>query len=66
MGNALPRRNQIKRARHWQTMARQMVMELRNHYRLQAFVFNHGAEEKRKEDARVKAIIEKQRGYTRQ
>lgn len=44
-------------------MARQMVMELRNHYRLQAFVFNHGAEEKRKEDARVKAIIEKQRQF---
>lgn len=44
-------------------MARQMVMELRNNYRLPAYVFNRGAEDRRKEDARVKAIIEKQRQF---
>lgn len=44
-------------------MARQMVMELRNNYQMPAFVFNHGTDEKQKEDARVKAIIEKQRQF---
>ena len=44
-------------------MARQMVMELRNHCRLPAYVFNRGAEERRKEDARVKAIVDQQRQF---
>jgi len=38
-----------------------MVFELRSRYKLPAYVFNFGAEEKRQELERVKAIIEKQR-----
>jgi hypothetical protein len=54
---------------HWYTgpeapqMARAMVMELRQAYKLPAYVFNHGAEERRKEDERVRAIVEKQRQF---
>ncbi len=44
-------------------MARQMVMELREAYKLSAHTFNFGAEEKRKEIERVKGIIEKQKEY---
>jgi hypothetical protein len=44
-------------------MARQMVMELRATYKLPAYTFSYGAEEKRKEYERKKAIIEKQREY---
>lgn len=57
---------------HWYSgpeapaMARQMVMELRDHYRLPAYVFNHGAEERRKEDERARAIVEQQREFFRQ
>lgn len=46
--------------------ARQMVMELRNHYRLPAYVFNRGAEERRKEDERIRAIKEKQLAFFKQ
>ena len=43
-------------------MARQMVIELRQEpYRLPAYVYNFGAEERRKEYERVKALIEQQR-----
>jgi hypothetical protein len=56
---------------HWYSgpdahqMARKMVMELRSNpaYQLQAFVFNRGAEERRKEYERVKALVEKQREF---
>jgi hypothetical protein len=47
-------------------MARQMVLELRNHYKLPAFVFNRGAEERRKEQERVRAVVEKQREFLKQ
>lgn len=47
-------------------MARQMVMELRNQYRLPAYVFNRGAEERRKEEERVRGIIEKQKEFFQQ
>jgi hypothetical protein len=42
-------------------MARDMVMELRNTYKLPAYVFNHGAVERRKEYDRVKALIQQRR-----
>jgi hypothetical protein len=44
-------------------MARQLAMELRNSYKTGSYVFNHGAEERRKEYQRVKAIVDKQREY---
>jgi hypothetical protein len=45
-------------------MARKMVMELRNTYKLPAFVFNRGAEERRKEfEHRHKLIEEKRELY---
>ncbi len=39
-------------------MARQMVTELRTNYKLPAYTFNYGAEERRKEYERVKAQVE--------
>lgn len=42
-------------------LARQFVIELRNTYKLPAYVFNRGAEERQKEYERVKAQIEKRR-----
>ena len=47
-------------------MARDLAMELRNTYKIPAYVFNYGAEEKRKELQRVTAIIEKQKEMLRQ
>lgn len=47
-------------------MARQMVMELRHQYHLPAYVFNRGAEERRKEEERVRGIIEKQKEFFQQ
>ena len=44
-------------------MARQMVQYLRTSYKLPAYTFNYGAEEKRKELERVKKVIEDQRAY---
>ena len=46
-------------------MARKMVMELRDNpkYHLPAYVFNRGAEERRKEYERVKKIIEDRRQF---
>jgi hypothetical protein len=44
-------------------MARQMVIELRSAYQMPAFVFNHGAEKRKKEYERVKTIIEQQRKF---
>lgn len=44
-------------------MARQMVQELRATYKLHAYTFNYGAEEKRKEYERVKKVIEDQRAF---
>jgi hypothetical protein len=44
-------------------MARQMVIELRNTYKLPAYTFNYGAEERRKEYERKKAIVDKQMEY---
>ncbi len=41
--------------------AREMATILRRDYKLHAYVFTHGAEEKRKEYERLKAQIEKQR-----
>jgi hypothetical protein len=41
--------------------ARKMVCQLRTIYKLPAYVFNYGAEEKRKELQRVTALIEKQK-----
>jgi hypothetical protein len=46
--------------------ARQMVNVLRAHYKLPAFVFNFGAEEKRKELARVTKLIEEQKAKLRE
>jgi hypothetical protein len=54
---------------HWYSgkdahrMARSMVMELRDNYKLQAFVFNKGADERRKEYERIKELVEKQREF---
>lgn len=47
-------------------MAREMVMELRNSYKLNAYTFNFSAEERRKEYDRVKELIEKQKEYLKQ
>ncbi|MBI3412390.1 MAG: hypothetical protein HY040_29060 [Planctomycetes bacterium] len=47
-------------------MASKMVTELRSSYRLNAFTFNFGAIERRKEAERVKAIIDKQKEYLQQ
>jgi len=46
-------------------MARKMVMELSNNptYKLPAYVFNRGADERKKEYERVKAIVEKQHEF---
>lgn len=44
-------------------MARQMVTELRTAYKLPAYTFNYGADEKRKEYERVKAVVDKQKEY---
>lgn len=44
-------------------MARAMTMELRNKYRMQAFVFSRGREERKKEYERVKALLEQQRKF---
>jgi hypothetical protein len=46
--------------------ARQMVCALRTVYKLPAYVFNYGAEEKRKELERVKGLIEKQKEALKQ
>jgi hypothetical protein len=46
--------------------AREFVMELRNTHKLTAYVFNRGAEERRKEYERVKGIIEKQRQWLKE
>jgi hypothetical protein len=43
--------------------ARKMVIELRGTYKLPAYVFNYGQEEKRKELERVKAIIDKHKKF---
>jgi hypothetical protein len=54
---------------HWYSgkeahqMARDMVMELRDNYKLAAFVFNKGADERRKEYERRKELAEKQRDF---
>lgn len=42
-------------------VAREMVMELRNRYKLQAYVFSKGEEERRAEFERVKKIVEEYR-----
>jgi hypothetical protein len=44
-------------------LARLMTAELRGTYKLPAFVFNHGKEEQRKEDERVKQLLEQQRKF---
>jgi hypothetical protein len=44
-------------------MARNAALELRASYKLPAFVFNYGAEERRKELARVKAKVDQQREW---
>jgi hypothetical protein len=44
-------------------MARTMVNELVNVYKLPAYVFNKGADERRKEYERVKEFVEKQRAF---
>ena len=46
--------------------ARKMVTELRRVYKLPAYVFNYGAEEKRKELERVTALIAKQKEVLKQ
>jgi hypothetical protein len=45
------------------TMAVQLVQELRGHYRLSAYIFNYGAEERRKEMEHVMQLIQTQRKY---
>jgi hypothetical protein len=44
-------------------MAVQLVQELRNRYKLPAYIFNYGAEERHKEMERVIQIIQAQRKY---
>jgi len=44
-------------------MARDLALELRDHHKLQAFVFNYGAEERQKELARIRALLDKQREF---
>ena len=44
-------------------MARQMTYELRTTYRLPAYVFTYGLEERRKEFARVKDLLDRQREF---
>jgi len=44
-------------------MARKMAMDLRENYKLPAYVFNRGADERRKEYERVKKLIEQQRAF---
>jgi len=46
-------------------MAWDMVQELRGTYRLPAYAYNYGAEERRKEYDRVKDMIEKQKEFFR-
>jgi hypothetical protein len=47
-------------------LAVQLALELRNTYKLPAFIFNHGAEERRQEMDRVAQIVQKQRDYLAQ
>ncbi|MCI0640313.1 MAG: hypothetical protein L0Y72_30005 [Gemmataceae bacterium] len=47
-------------------LARQMVGELRGTYKLPAYTFNFGAEERRKEYERIKATIDQQKEFLRQ
>ncbi len=47
-------------------MARQMVAELRGQYKLPAYVFNRGEEERRKEYERVCDVLRKQHDFFRQ
>src|SRR5262249_13524707 len=44
-------------------LARLLATELRGAYKLSAFVWNHGSEERRKEDERVKQLLEQQRKF---
>lgn len=44
-------------------LARDLAMHLRQHYKLPAYTFSYGNEERRKEYERVKVVIEKQRDY---
>jgi len=44
-------------------MAREFALEMRTSYKLSAFVFNYGAEERKKEYDRVKAIIDQQKKF---
>ena len=44
-------------------MARDFALEMRTTYKLAAFVFNYGAEERKKEYDRVKAIIDQQKKF---
>ena len=54
---------------HWYTgpeapkMAREFVMELRNHYKLPAYVFNRGADERKEQYAQIREHIEQQRKF---
>lgn len=54
---------------HWYTgqdapkMAREFVLELRNAYKLPAYVFNRGADERKKEYERLKGILEQQQTF---
>src|SRR5437762_7648863 len=43
--------------------ARQMVIELRGAYRLPAYVFTYGLEERQREYERVKGLLDKQRDF---
>jgi hypothetical protein len=47
-------------------MALDLVRELRTSYKLPAFVFNYGADARRKENERVALLIQQQREYLRQ
>jgi hypothetical protein len=46
--------------------ARKMVSELRSVYKLPAYVFNYGADEKRKEIERISKVVEKQKEWAKQ
>jgi hypothetical protein len=48
------------------TLARQFLTELRANYKVPAYLFAYGAEEKRKEDERVRQLIKQQRDYLNQ
>jgi hypothetical protein len=47
-------------------MAREFVEELRTTYKLPAYVFNYGAEARRKEEERVAKLVQQQREYLQQ